>query len=331
MRHRDSSSPCHRDGRLGRTGAGSWRMLGGTARPRSPPGVTERPHQERRRLASQIEPKAAVPEHRESGAGTAPWMACGSRQISTASRHGRMRQPPGCGRPQTGPQPLEQPVEARLAAGSRGRRRSSRRPGSPGAGYRTAPLPGRREPGSRNRRGRCAWRPARWRRAGRSRHAHWPAPLPPGEARRVQRDVDAQPAACERRRDVARVLEPRLPRRLQGRQQARLRHVGSGRSRRNPVSSRTAAIPAKPSARCRAPGATIRFPPGRPDGERPAGAVPRRAAPVPEQPVACFAGGFLDAGGGLGAGPGQHMMVDMAGAQPLADLPAFESGPARSP
>ena len=114
------------------------------------------------------------------------------------------------------------------AAGSRDRRRSSRCPGPRGAGSRTAPLPGHREPAVTKPAGSMrAWR-ASQEAARRSFSARTPGLLRcragRGAARPARRST-AQPAARERRREVARILEPRLPRRLQGRQQARLRHV----------------------------------------------------------------------------------------------------------
>ena len=152
-------------------------------------------------------------------------------------------------------------------------------------------------------------------------------------ARRARRGASsptlrAQPAACERRREVARVLEPRLPQRLQGRQQARLRHA----------EQRAQQAQSGELAHRRHPGQTFGAAAARLAQRYGFRLIvqmmaeqqvqdPGRAAPVPEQAIACFPRGLLDAGGGLGAGPAQHVMVDSAGAQPRADLPAFRKRP----
>ena len=147
----------------------------------------------------------------------------------------------------------------------------------------------------------------------------------PGEARRVQPRAAAQPAARER---AARgCSDPRATAGRRRREVASRRALGTvrnGRSRRNPASSRTAAMPARPSAPLCARLAQR-------DGFRLIVQMmaeqqvqdPGGAAPVAEQAIARFPGGRLDAGRGLGAGPAQDVMVDPARAQPRGDLPGF--------
>ena len=148
-------------------------------------------------------------------------------------------------------------------------------------------------------------------------------------ARRARRGASSPALRRSRPRanegaEVARILEPRLLQRLKRREQTGLRH-GQERAQQ----AQSGELAHRRHAGQAFGAALARLAQG--DGFRLIVQMmaeqqvqdPGGAAPVAEQAIARFPGGRLDAGGGLGAGPAQDVMVDPARAQPRGDLPGF--------